>query len=252
MVQKGDSTSGAGSLAEELVAVGAYYGRRRARRHPSCTFALAATKDGIDIINLTVTLEQIAAAKRVLRAAGETGVVVLWVSARPEGRMAVRDIATTLGHPYVAGRWLGGTLTNLPELRKRLRHLTSLRQMREEGIFEQRYTKRERLMLEREMRALEEDFEGLLPLMDAEPHLAVVVDPTHTPVAAEELAAQRVPFVGLISTDGNCSAVPYPIVCNVGSRATVSRVLAELRAAYEEGVAAKKETPVMAPAHSNA
>ena len=113
--------------------------------------------------------------------------------------------------------------------------------MQEKGALEQRYTKRERLLLERERRSLEEDFGGLLPLLEREPQMAVVVDPVHTPVAVEELVARRIPFIGLTSTDGNCADIPYPIVCNVGAKPTVEAILQELHRAYQQG-ANERET----------
>jgi small subunit ribosomal protein S2 len=48
--------------------------------------------------------------------------------------------------PYVAERWVGGTLTNFPEIKKRVSKLLDLREKKNNGEFE-KYTKKEQLLL---------------------------------------------------------------------------------------------------------
>ena len=64
------------------------------------------------------------------------------------------------GCMYVTERWLGGTLTNFPTIKKQIRRLRELEQGSTEGDFEN-YTKKEQLLFERERVKLSRNLEGM-------------------------------------------------------------------------------------------
>jgi small subunit ribosomal protein S2 len=115
---------------------------------------------------------------------------VLFVGGKNEAISTVKSLAEQVGMPYVAGRWIGGTLTNFKNIRKRIDRLEKLMKERESGELE-KYTKRERLMIDREIEELLNRFGGLVSMTDL-PGALFVVDSRH-----EETTHRYAQFVSL-------------------------------------------------------
>jgi small subunit ribosomal protein S2 len=118
---------------------------------------------------------------------------VLFVGGKAEARGALKRVAERLNQPYSAGRWIGGTLTNFSEIKRRLARLSDLTTMREKGELA-KFTKRERLLIDREITDLENMFGGLRGLNKL-PDALVIVDPRQEEVAAAEAKKLNIPIV---------------------------------------------------------
>ncbi len=223
---------------ERMLAVGAHYGYSRTRRHPSTTPYLFGIKERQEIIDVTKTEDLLEKALAYVTKLGEEGKVILFVSGKSEAQRAVEGAAQALGMPFVAGRWIGGTLTNFSEIKKRLARMNDLREKREKNELT-KYTKRERLMIDREIDKLEEKFGGLAG-MEEMPHALFIVDNRQEDIAVAEARTVGLPIVALGSTDCDMTEVTYPILGNDSSRASISYFVDEVRRAYEGGVAAGK------------
>ena len=105
-------------VIEELFQSGAQYGYSKSRRHPSVSSYIYTTKQSGDIINLEKTAEMLAAAAEFAEKLGRENKTLLFVGTKPEAKETVKSAAESLSLPYVAERWIGGTITNFPE-RKR-------------------------------------------------------------------------------------------------------------------------------------
>lgn len=147
IIMKAQSTN----LIERLFVAGAHFGFKKSRRHPTVTPYLFTSKDGSDIIDLEQTAALIATATAVLEEAGKQGKTVLFVSTKDEMGRLVKDTAEKAGQPYVVNRWIGGMLTNWSEIKKRIYRLESLIAEKESGELERKYTKKERVLLNREV-----------------------------------------------------------------------------------------------------
>lgn len=231
-----------GGLLEALFNVGAHLGYSKARRHASMKSFILGVKGKTDIINLDETTRMLEEALEFTRSQGAHQKTVLFVGGKPEIREFVRSSAETLDQPYVAGRWLGGTLTNFSEIKKRIQRLQELTQDREAGTLARKYTKRERVMIDREIGRLEENFSGLLGL-EKLPDALVVVDTRAEEIAVSEAKQLGIPVVGILNSDCDHAQVTHPIVANDASRESVRFFLDKIVEAYREGVsgASKKE-----------
>lgn len=229
-------------LIERLFGAGAHFGYSRSRRHPSTTKFIFGVKNNTEILDLEKASDLIEKAKEVIASYGKDKRVVLFVGGKHEAQKPVRAVAEALGMPFVAGRWIGGTLTNFAEIKKRIARLETLRSGREKGEFQKKYTKKERLLIDREITKLELQFSGLLPMKDLLPSLLVVVDTKHEDIAVKEAAARNIPVLGIGNSDCNLGAVLYPILVNDSSQKTISIILEELKEAYENGM---KGAPVV-------
>ena len=223
-------TEGVQALAQS----GAHFAHVKSKRHPSMKKFILGTKNKMDLIDLSATEEFLAAAKTTIERYGAEGKTVMFVAGKREAVKITKAIAESLGMPYVAGRWLGGTLTNFSEIRKRINRMSDLESMRESGELAKKYKKLERLMLSREEDRLKERMGGLAGLSKI-PDLLVIVDTKSESIAVNEAKLTHVPIIGIMSTDCDVKDATYPIVANDASVKTVTYILNELAASFKAG-----------------
>jgi small subunit ribosomal protein S2 len=219
---------------ERLFETGAHFAQVKSRRHPSMKPFVVGTKSKVEIFDLQKTDAQVAEAKRAMAAMAREGKVVLFIGGKREVSDLVRDAAKKIGQPHVAGRWLGGTISNFTEIKKRIDRLADLTQKRESGELSKLYTKLERVFIDREITRLEERLGGITNLAKR-PDMIVIVDTKHEAHATREARAAGIPVIGIISSDCDLKDATFPIVVNDASRATVTLILEELTSAFAEG-----------------
>lgn len=225
------------TLIERLFGAGAHFGFKKSRRHPSIAPFLFGTKEGNDIFDLEATASLIENAKTIVREAAANGKSVLFVGTKTEVVEAVKETAQKVEMPYVVNRWIGGMLTNLSEIKKRTMRMEELVREAESGELERKYTKKERLLLSRELAKLNHNFFGISKNVKT-PDLMVVVDPRHDAIAVREAIHMKVPIIGIMSSDCDMSLITHPILVNDALQGSVNLVLGELAAAIAEGKAA--------------
>lgn len=223
-----------GGLITALFNVGAHLGYSKGRRHASMKSMIFGSKGKTDIIDLTKVEAIMEESLAFVRAQGAHSKTLLFVGGKPEVQSLVRAAAEELDMPYVAGRWLGGTLTNFAEIKKRLKRLAELTADREAGVLVQKYTKKERLLIDREITDLEEKFGGIAGL-ERVPDVLVVVDTRAEAIAVREANTLTIPVVGIMNSDCDRSVVSHPIIGNDASRESVQFFLKHIVEAYREG-----------------
>lgn len=222
---------------ESMFNAGAHFGYSRSRRHASVKDALFGAKNGVDIIDLEKTAIQLEMAKRFIAETGKAGKKVLFVGTKHEIRDIIEAAAKSLGMPFVTERWVGGTLTNWGEIKKRTARLRELTEKFSKGDLE-KYTKKERLLFEREMTKLHVEFGGVVD-MEALPSVLIIVDPREEHIAVEEARKMKIPTVALLNSDCNRSEIDYPILANDSAIESVRFFVTTLRDAYLGGAHAK-------------
>jgi len=225
------------NLIDRMFAAGAHFGFKKSRRHPSMKPYLFGSKEGTDIFDLERSAALLESAKETLKAAGAEGKTVLFVGTKEEISKQVREQAEKIGTPFVTNRWVGGMLTNWSEVKKRLGRLADLVAQGESGELERKYTKKERVVITRELNKLMHNFGGIRTL-EKLPDMLLIVDPRHDKLAVAEAREKNIPIVAVMSSDNDVKAADYPVVQNDTLRASVDIALTELAAAYAEGKAA--------------
>lgn len=185
------------------------------------------------MFDLEETKKRLDEARAFLESVSRSGKYVLFVGGKPEVQSIVAEAAKSIGAPFVAGRWIGGTLTNFKNIRKRIDRLAKLVSERESGELE-KYTKLERLLIDREIEELQSRFGGLTSMEDL-PGALVIVDTRHEETAVAEANQLGIPVVGLASSDCDFSLIRYPIPGNDASVRTVRLIIGELAGACAEG-----------------
>ena len=224
----------AGVGVDRLFGAGAHFAQLKSRRHPSMKPYVVGAKSRVEIFDLQKTDAQLAAAKVALRTLAEAGKVVLFVGGKREVSDVVRMTAKKIGAPYVSGRWLGGTVSNFVEIKKRIDRLADLTQKRESGELAKLYTKLERVFIDREIERLTSRLEGITELAKR-PDAFVIIDTKHEAHATREARQAGIPVIALMSSDCDIKDAAYPIVMNDASQGAVKLVLEELASAYESG-----------------
>ena len=235
---KQSSDAGKGAF-DALFSVGAHFGFVKSRRHPSAKPFILGSKNNLEIFDLEKTEKELERVLAFVEEKGKEGAVAVWVGGKSEAREAVKKAGRELEMPYVAGRWIGGTLSNFPEIKKRIARLEELVEQREKGELG-KYTKKERLLFNREIDRLTIYFGGLSRLKSL-PKFLVVIDPKKECIAVAEAKKIGIPVIALAGSDSNLYELDYAIPGNDSSRQSIGFVLEQLVGAYRKGKEAKEK-----------
>ncbi len=227
------------SVIDSLFAAGAHFGFVKSRRHPSAKPFIFGAKNKVEIFDLEKTSAELAKALEFVETKGKEGGLVLFVGGKSEAREAVIKAGTDLSMPYVSGRWIGGTLSNFSEIKKRIAKLEELTIAREKGELA-KYTKKERLLIDREIDNLTLYFGGLATLKML-PKLLVIIDPKKEHIAVAEARRMKIPVVALCGSDTDLHEITRAIPGNDSSRQTISYVLNEIVSTVKTGQAEAAE-----------
>ncbi|MDO8183873.1 MAG: 30S ribosomal protein S2 [bacterium] len=231
-------------VIKELFKLGAHFGFSRSRRHPSTDRFIFGFKNRQSVIDLEQTAAALAASKEFVHGLGAAGKLLLLVGSKAPARGSVAAGAMTAGLPYVAERWLGGTLTNFKELRRRTNRLLKLREEEASGDL-MIYTKKERGVIAIEQAKLERYFSSLIPLTEL-PGALFVVDANDEAIAVAEAKKLKIPVITLSNSDCDIRGLAYPIIGNDASQANIRYFIDELIEAYQAGRAVHKEAVLKA------
>ena len=223
---------------EEMFQVGAHFGYAKARRHPSTKPFIFGAKEGVEIIDLEKTADMLDAAKQFAFEVSKNGGQVLFVGTKKEIASYIKDSALSVDEPYVNTRWIGGTLTNFTEIQKRVKRLEDLESEKEKGLFA-KYTKKERLLLDRELEKLNERFGGITS-MKSKPAAVFVIDSKNEENAVNEAIIEKIPAVSVSSSDCDITSVNYPILANDSSVKSVKFFVDQITEAVKAGKAERK------------
>ncbi len=215
------------NLVEALFSAGSHFGYSRTRRHPTVTPLLYGNKDGVDILDTTKTALQIEEAGAFLKGLAASGKKALFVGVKPESRQAVKDVASALHMPYVTERWIGGILTNFVETKKRITKLEDIKEKKATGELD-KFTKKEQILINREMVRLSKYFSGLVGMQKV-PEALIVIDSKKEHNAIKEARKLNIPVIALGNTDCSIRGISYPITANDSSVASITLILATLQ-----------------------
>ncbi len=227
------------ALIEGLFSVGAHFGFIKSRRHPSAKPFIYGVKNRVEIFDLEKTSVALHNALQFIETLGSKNATILFVSGKNEAKAAITKIAADLVQPYVAGRFIGGTITNFSEIRKRVERLESLTDQKEKGELV-KYTKKERLLIDREIERLKVFFSGL-SLMKSLPQAVFIVDAKHEITAVKEAQRKGIPVIALCGSDNDLAEVDYSIPGNDASKSSIAFFLDKVAAAYKAGKLKKSE-----------
>ena len=226
-------------LIERMFKAGAHYGYSKTRRHPSLSKYIYTTKNKTDIIDLEKTSVMLEHALEFIKSLGSANKVILFVGTKPEAKEVTKNVAVSLDMPYVTERWIGGTLSNFTEIKKRIIELENYQKDSIGGGLD-KYTKKERVVMSKKMEKLARYYSGLLGLKKA-PDALFIVDAKTEHIATTEARKSNVPVISLMNSDSNIKGIDYPMVGNDSSIPSIKFFTSASATAYKEG---QKAVPV--------
>lgn len=222
----------------ELLEAGVHFGHQTRRWNPKMRGFIFGERNGIHIIDLRKTLDRLNRAQRAVREVVLKGERVLFVCTKRQLRSIVEQEAARSGSYFVTERWLGGMLTNFQTIRKQIRRLKELERGQEENAFEF-YTKKERLLLDRERLKLDKYFSGVKE-MSRLPGAVFLVDARREIIAAKEAHRLGIPVIAIADTNADPDLIDYPIPGNDDAIRAVGLISKAIADAVES---ARREVP---------
>jgi len=198
-----------------------------------------AARDGVHIFDLAVTAEKLEEACEFLSKAASEGKKIVMVGTKRQASEIVKEAAKKAGVFYVTERWLGGTITNWGQIKGRVKKLEDLKAGREAGEFK-KYTKREQVLIDREIDRLERFFGGLVGL-NSLPDVLFVVDTQKERIAVREAKSRGITVVGVIDSNADPALVDYVIPANDDAVRSIKIIVEMVGEALESGVKNSKK-----------
>jgi len=217
-------------VLESMASVGLHFGAPRSRRHPSTKAFSFGVKNDIEIIDLEKTLVGLDKVKEFVKKLAGEGKKFMLVGNKSEARDAVEKAGEKADLPWVALRWIGGTLTNFDEIRKRVDRLADLETKGASGELG-KYTKKERARIGHEVKDLKRFFSGIINMSQL-PSAMFVIDSDKEAIAITEAKKINIPVISLSSTDCDISLVDFPIVGNDKSAGSIKFIVEQIVEAY--------------------
>jgi len=207
------------------------------------------SRSGIYIIDLEKTEQHLRRATDFLERGAATGGVVLFIGTKKQAKPLIEEAANRCGMPYVINRWLGGTLSNFPTIRRNIDRLLTLRKQREEGYFE-RLSKKDAKQLQRQLDKLHGHYDGLTGL-DRLPTCLYVIDPKREQNAVHEANRLNIPIVAICDTNSDPDLIAYPIPGNDDAIRSIQLITSLVVDSILEGRRqAGLVTPIASPAQA--
>lgn len=198
---------------EEMTKAGLHFGHRTSKIHPKMMPYLQGVKNTVHIIDLEKTREKLREALKFIQQLILEGKILLLVGTKIQIKDMVKEMAIECGLPYVQERWLGGTFTNFGVLKKRVEHLKELEKKLGDSELMEKYKKKEKAKMQKELRDLELKFGGIKNL-EKLPDAIFVFDMKKDNLAVKEARVKGVKALAISDTNTDPTLVDYSIPAN--------------------------------------
>lgn len=222
----------------EMIKAGVHFGHRVSKWHPKMKPYIFTARNTVHIIDLEKTVEKLKEALEFVKKIAEEGGTILIVGTKKSIREIVKKWAIECKMPYVTESWIGGTLTNFFTIYKLVEKLKHLEAEKEKGELE-KYTKKEQLEFDREIKRLDEMVGGIRDL-EGLPQALYIVDLKEEKTALREAQRKGIPVVAMVDTNVNPENVDFPIPANDDAIKSVEMMTRLVKEAVEEGQASGK------------
>ncbi len=218
---------------EDLLESGAHFGHQVRRWNPKVKDFVFGEQDGVHIFDLVKTKEALEVALNEITKYVKEGKSILLLATKKQAKDKALEILQETGISVVTERWLGGTITNFAQIKKSIDNLADIKAKLANGYYA-KYTKKERLLIEREKDRLERFFGGVTTLKNM-PEMVIVVDIKKEITAIKEATRKGVTTVGFVDTNSDPNMVDFPIPMNDDATKALNLVLDYIKQAVLEG-----------------
>lgn len=218
---------------KDLLEAGCHFGHQTTRWNPKMKPYIFSARDGIHIFDLVKTKEGLELACKYLKETVGQGGQILFIGTKRQAKDINEAAAKKVGMPYLSRKWIGGLLTNWDYVGKRIDYLKKLKTDKASGKYKE-YTKKENLMIDREIGKLELEFGGISNLRSV-PAAIFVLDAKKDSDAIKEANICHAKVISIVDTNTNPDNVDFPIPANDDAVKSVQLVIDYITEAIEEG-----------------
>ena len=212
---------------EEMEKAGVSFGHRTTRLHPKMDPYLEGIRNTVHIIDLEKTSEKLKEALKFIRELISEEKVLLLVGTKIQVKDLVKEVAEECGLPFINERWLGGCFTNFSVMKKRIDYLKEIEKAKEEGGWD-KYTKKERIKINKEFQNLKTKFGGMKNL-EKLPDALFILDIRKDDLAVKESRMKGIKTIAICDTNVDPTLVDYPIPANDDAILSVKYILDKVR-----------------------
>jgi len=223
---------------DQLLQAGCHFGHLRRKWNPAMAPYIFMERNGIHIIDLNKTVEQIDIAAAALKNIAAQGKKILFVGTKKQAKEIVAEKAQSVGMPYVIERWPGGMLTNFPTIRKAVKKMANIDKLMNDGTFSN-LSKRELLQVTRQRAKLEKNLGSIVDLTRL-PSALFVVDVLKENIAVREANRLGIPVFAMVDTNSDPKNIDFVIPSNDDAKDAIEVVLDACCKAIAEGVEERK------------
>lgn len=222
----------------ELLDAGVHFGHLKRKWNPSMAPYIFMERNGIHIIDLEKTEDNIEKAAAAMKQIAKSGKKILFVATKKQAKDIVAEQVKETGMPYVTERWPGGMLTNFPTIRKAVKKMAAIDKMSTDGTFTN-LSKREKLQITRQRAKLDKML-GSIADMTRLPAALFVVDITKEYIAVREAKKLGIPVFAMVDTNSDPTTVDFPIPANDDASKSISLIVGLMCKAVQEGLNERK------------
>jgi small subunit ribosomal protein S2 len=212
----------------EMLKAGLHFGHKTSLWNPKMASYIYTSRNNIHILDLEKTRKKLELALNFAKEVAARGGVILFVGTKRQAKEEVRKAAEACNMPYVVTRWLGGTFTNFRTIQRTIKKMERLEKMIETGEIK-KYTKKEQLMIAREIEKMKTFFSGIKDMKKL-PDAIFVLDTKYDHIPVEESRQSKVKVIGLVDTNSDPAKIDFMIPSNddaVKVIAYMSKVMAD-------------------------
>jgi small subunit ribosomal protein S2 len=235
-----------------LMEAGVHFGHASGHWHPKMKPYIFATRDKLHIIDLAKVQEQLVKVLPVLEERIRSGKTIILVGTKKQVSDRVKQIGEAAGVSYVNVRWPGGVLTNWIEIQRSIARMKRLEEFlaSEDAI---KTIKKERVMMESDLRRMHYKFGGLRDLT-RKPDALFVIDPSEEHNAIKEAQHEGIEIFALADTNSDPGPVHHLIPANDEGPKSLKLILDMVEKALLDGrkaisLATSEEKPAEEPAN---
>lgn len=215
-------------ILQEMMKAGLMYGHKKSKTNPKFRPYIFTTRNGMEVIDLTETTRALESAVGLIKSKIKEGGSVLIVATQPGAKEAVEKLAKEFNFSFVTERWIGGLLTNFKVISKRIEYFKKLQADAASGKLD-KYTKKERVMINRDIERMRRIFTGLENL-EKLPEVVIVIDASikNHATALREARRMKIKTIGVIDSDDDPEAVDYPIPANDHAKMSIEWIIEKI------------------------
>lgn len=224
---------------KDLLEAGCHFGHQARRWNPQMEPYIWGARDGVHIFDLAQTASKLQEACSAVKDLVASGGTIVFVGTKRQAQAIIKEEAEKAGMPYISNRWLGGIISNWEQIKKSVDKLREMKEKKGKGEYE-KYTKKENILIEREINRSTNLFGGLINLKDI-PEAIFVVDPKRENAAVKEAADKGIKVFAIVDSNCDPSPIDFVIPANDDAVRSIKLIVSKFSEAVKEGLEKRKK-----------